>query len=119
MSSQSYASYLASGEENPQHSAHIREFYELSTMIAKEQIEEFLETRLEPMINNAVNKAISSAFSGAMSGIGLDVERIVNITVEGLSNQYHSREVDKFFADALGAELRKALSNIDVSLIIS
>jgi hypothetical protein len=88
-------------------------------MVCKEQIEEYLDTKIEPIINNAVSKAINNAFSGAMSGIGLDVERIVNITIEGLSNQYHSREVDKFFADALGTELRKALSNIDVSLIIS
>ena len=119
MSSQMYASYLMSGEENPQHREHISQFHTLFTMICKEQIEEYLDTKIEPIINNAVSKAINNAFSGAMSGIGLDVERIVNITIEGLSNQYHSREVDKFLADALGAELRKALSNIDVSLIVS
>ena len=119
MSSLSYAMYLSGGEQNPQHKSHIGEFYQLSTMIAREQIDEYLSTKIEPMIQSAVSKAVNDAFSGAMSGIPLDVERIVNITVEGLSRQYHSKEVDNFLADALGAELRKALSNIDVSLIIS
>lgn len=119
MSSQSYVSYLASREPSDQHRAHLYEFQELFTMIAKEQIEEYLDTKIEPIINNAVSRAINNAFSGAMSGISLDVERIVNITIEGLSNQYHSKEVDNFLTDALGTELRKALSNIDVSLIVS
>ena len=119
MSSITYAGYLASSEPSIQHAQHIREFYDLSTMIAREQIEEYLNTRIEPMINTAVSKAINSAFSGAINGIGIDVARIVDITIEGLNKQYHSKEVDKFLADALGDELRKALSNIDVNLIIS
>ena len=54
MSSLTYASYLASREENPQHRAHIYEFQELFTMICKEQIDEYLNTKIEPMIENAV-----------------------------------------------------------------
>ena len=121
MSSQIYASYLASGEESLQHKEHIFEFHTMATMIAREVCEEYMNTKVEAMVNNAVSKAIQSAFSGAMSGISLDVARVVDITVEGLSNQYHreSKEVDKFLTDALGEELRKALSNIDISLIIS
>ncbi len=119
MSSLSYASYLASREESIQHREHIYQFQEMATMIAREQIEEYLSNRIEPMINNAVAKAVNNAFSGAMNGISLDVSRIVNCTVEGLNKQFHSKEVDEFFGEALSSELRKALSNIDVSLIIS
>lgn len=119
MSSFSYASYLASREENPQHRAHIYEFQELFTMIAKEQIEEYLNNKIEPMINDAVSKAVSKAFSSAMQGVELDVARILQITVEGLSNQYHSKEVDKFFGEAIAERLRNELSNIDVKLILS
>ncbi len=118
MSSQTYASYLASGEESI-HREHIYQFQTMATMIAREVCEEYMNTKIEAMVNNAVSKAINSAFSGAMSGINLDVARIVDITVEGLSNQYHSKEVETFLSDALSTELRKALSNIDVSLIIS
>ena len=117
--SQSYAVYLASGEDSIQHKEHIYQFQNLANMIAREVCEEYMNTKVEAMVNNAVSKAIQNAFSGAMSGISLDVARIVDITVEGLSKQYHSKEVDKFLTDALGEELRKALSNIDVSLIIS
>ena len=85
------------------------------------QIDEYLEGKIEPMIQSAVSKAVNSAFSGAMNGIGVDVERVVDYTITGLSKQYHkvSKEADKFLAEALSDELRKALSNIDISLIIS
>ena len=86
MSSYSYASYLASREESVEHRAHIYEFQELFTMICKEQIEEYLNSRIEPMINEAVNKAVSNAFSGAMQGVELDVARILDITIQELSN---------------------------------
>ena len=119
MSSQTYASYLASGEESIVHREHIYQFQTMANMIAREVCEEYMNTKIEAMVNNAVSKAINSAFSGAMSGINLDVARIVDITIEGLSKQYHSKEVETFITDALTTELRKALSNIDVSLIIS
>lgn len=119
MSSQSYAVHLASGEESILHKEHIYQFQTLANMIAREVCEEYMNTKIEAMVNNAVSKVINSAFSGAMSGISLDVARVVDITVEGLSKQYHSKEVDTFLMDAISTELRKALSNIDVSLIIS
>lgn len=119
MSSTSYASYLMGHEENPYHLNHIREFQELSTMIAREVVEDYLNNRIEAIVNNAVAKAVNNAFSGAMNGIGLDVARIVSLTIEGLNKQFHSKEVDNFFADALAEEVRKSLSNIDVSLIIN
>lgn len=119
MSSYSYASYLASREESAQHIAHIYEFQELFTMICKEQIEEYLNSRIEPMINEAVNKAVSNAFSGAMQGVELDVARILDITIQGIQQQYHSKEVDKFFGDAIAERLRNELSNIDIKLILS
>lgn len=120
MGSQSYASYLASREESYQHRAHIYEFQTLFSMICKETIEEYMNTKIEPMINDAVSKAINNAFSGAINGINLDVNRIVDFTITGLSNQYHkvSKEVDEYLADALSTELKKALSNIDINLII-
>lgn len=115
----SYASHLASHESNPFHMSHIWEFKELATRVAQEQIIEIVPQMINKAVSQAVSNALSNAFSGAMNGLSLDVERIVDITIEGLSKQYHSKEVDKFFGDALAEELRKALSDIDVKLIIS
>lgn len=119
--SQSYAVYLASGEDSIQHKNHIYQFQTLANMIAREVCDEYLQTKIEPMINNIVSNAINKAFSGAMNGINLDVERIVDTTITGLSKQYHeqSREVDKFLSDALCKEVKNALSNINLELIIS
>ena len=121
MSSQSYAVYLASGEDSIQHKEHIYQFQNLANMIAREVCEEYMNTKVEAMVNNAVSKAMNTAFSSAMNGINLDVERIVDTTITGLSKQYHtqSREVDKFLSEALCKEIRNALSNIDLELIIS
>lgn len=121
MSSQSYAVYLASGEDSIQHKEHIYQFQNLANMIAREVCEEYMNTKVEAMVNNAVSKAMNIAFSSAMNGINLDVERIIDTTITGLSKQYHtqSREVDKFLSEALCKEIRNALSNIDLKLIIS
>lgn len=118
MSSQSYASYLASGEESIQHKEHIYQFQELSTMIAREQIEEYLP-KIEAMVNTAVNNAMSNALSRAVSATAVDVNRIIDITVKQMNAQFHSEEVSNFIADNLKAELTNALKNIDVKLIIS
>ena len=121
MSSQSYAVYLASGEESIQHKEHIYQFQTLCTLICKELIEEYLDNKIEQIVNNAVAKAMNNAFSSAMNGIRVDVERVVDTTITGLSKQYHeqSREVDKFLSEALCKEIKNALSNIDLELIIS
>ena len=114
-SSSSYASHLASHSDNPYHLSHIWEFKELATRIAQEQIIEIVPS----MVESAVSKSINAAFSGAMKGIEIDVNRIVDITIQGLNKQFHSEEVDKFLAEALGESLRSALSKMDVNLIIS
>ena len=118
MSSQTYASYLASGEESIAHRAHIHEFYELSTMIAREQIEEFLP-RIEEMVNNAVSTAMSNALSRAVSATAIDVNEVVNVVIKDMNKEWHSESLRKFVADNLKAELTNALKNIDVKLIIS
>ena len=118
MSSLSYASHLASGEDSIQHKMHIYQFQELSTMIAREQIEEYLP-RIETMVNNAVSSAMSSALSGVSSATQIDVNRIVDVTIKGMNAQFHSEELSTFIADNLKAELTKALQSIDIKLIIS
>ena len=118
MSSISYASYLASREESIQHRAHVYEFQELSTMIAREQIEEYLP-KIESMVNNAVSNAMSNALARAVNATEIDVNRIVDITIKDMNAQFHSEEVSKFVADNLKASLTDALKNIDVKLIIS
>jgi len=118
MSSLTYASYLASSEESIAHRAHVHEFYELSTMIAKEQILEYLP-KIEAMVNSAVSTAMSNALARAVSATAIDVNRIVDITIKDMNAQFHSEEVSKFVADNLKAELTNALKNIDVKLIIS
>ena len=115
----SYASYLASHEDNPYHLSHIWEFRELASRVAKDQIEEVVPQMINEAVSKAVNEAIGNAFSRAMQGIAVDVNRIVDITIKDLNKQYHSEEVSKFLTDALTDELRKNLSNIDVNLIIS
>ena len=115
----SYASHLASQNDNPYHLSHIWEFTELSTRIAQEQIQETLNTVLPQLVNDAVQRAMGQAFSSAMQGIQVDVNRIVNCTIQGLNKQFHSEELDKFLAEALRDQLIKELSNIDVKLIIS
>lgn len=114
-SSTSYASYLASHNENPYHLSHIWEFKELATRIAQEQILEMVP----PLVESAVSKSMSEAFSGAMKGIEIDVNRIVEITIQGLNKQFHSEEVDQFLAEALSESLRNALKIVDVNLIVS
>ena len=119
MSSYSYASYLASREENPQHRAHIYEFQELFTMICKEQIDEYLNTKIEPMVENAVSRAMNNALARAVSATSIDVNEVVNVVVSDMNKTWHSESLRKFVADNLKAELTNALSNIDVSLIVS
>ena len=114
-SSDSYASYLASHNDNPYHLSHIWEFKELATRIAQEQIFEIVP----PLVESAVSKTMNAAFAGAMKGIEIDVNRIVDVTIQGLNKQFHSEEVDKFLAEALGESLRSALSKMDFNLIIS
>ena len=118
MSSLSYASYLASREESIQHRAHVYECQELSTMIAREQIEEYLP-KIEAMVNTAVSNAMSNALARAVNATEIDVNRIVDITIKDMNAQFHSEEVSKFVADNLKASLTDALKNIDVKLIIS
>ena len=118
MSSQTYASYLASSEQSVAHAQHIHEFYELSTMIAREQIEEYLP-HIEAMVNTAVSTAMSNALARAVSATAIDVNRIVDITIKDMNAQFHSEEVSKFVADNLKAELTNALKNIDITLIVS
>ena len=118
MSSLTYASHLASGEDSIQHKMHIYQFQELSTMIAREQIEEYLP-KIEAMINNSVSSAMSRALSGAIGATQIDVNRIVDVTIKGMNAQFHSEELTTFIADNLKAELTKALQNIDLKLIIS
>ena len=119
MSSLTYASYLASKEENPQHRAHVYEFQELFTMIAKEMIDEYLNTKIEPMIENAVSKAMSNALSRAVSATAIDVNEVVSVVIQDMNKEWHSESLRKFVADNLKAELTDALKNIDVSLIVS
>ncbi len=118
MSSQVFASFLASSEDSIQHAQHIQQFYEMATMISKEQIELYLP-KIEAMVNTAVNNAMSNALSRAVSATEIDVNRIVDITVKDMNAQFHSEEVSKFVADNLRATLTDALKNIDLNLIIS
>ena len=112
-----YASYLASHDDNPYHMSHILEFRELSTMIAKEQIEMYLP-RIESMINSAVSRSISSALRGTTKALDIDVKRIVDVTCKEMNAQFHSEEISHFFADTLKLKLEDALKNIDLKLII-
>ena len=117
--SASYASFLASHSDNPNHLSHIWEFRELASRVAQEQIQETVPQLIESAVSKAVNEAIVNAFSKALQGIAVDVNRIVDITVKDMNKQFHSEEVSHFLAETLSAELRKSLSEIDVKLIVS
>lgn len=118
MSSLTYASYLASGEESIAHRQHIYQFQELATMIAKEQIELYLP-KIEQMVNSAVSKSISSALSGIDKATAVDVNEIVSVVVSDMNKEFHSERLRSFVADTLKTRLEDALKNIDVKLIVS
>ena len=63
--------------------------------------------------------AINRAFNSAMSGLAVDINRIIEITCKEMNAQFHSEEVSHFFYEVCQKELINALSNIDISLIIS
>ena len=116
-SSLSYASYLASNNDNPYHLNHIYEFRELATMIAKEQIEECMP-RIESMVNSAMSRAMSNALAGATKATSIDVKRIVDVTCKQLNATFHSEELTNWVAENLKTELETALKNIDIKLIV-
>lgn len=118
MSSQMYLSYLASSEENPQHRAHIYEFQEMATMIAREQIELYLP-KIETMVNNAVSKSLHSALAGVDKATVVDVNEIVSVVIKDMNKEFHSENLRRFVADNLRIKLEDALKNIDLNLIIS
>lgn len=118
MSSLTYVSYLASGEESIQHRAHLYQMQELATMVAKEQIELYLP-KIEQMVNNAVSKSINSALSGLDKATEIDVNEIVNVVVKDMNKEWHSESLRSFVADTLKTRLEDALKNIDVKLIVS
>ena len=113
-----YASYLASNNDNPYHLNHIREFRELATMIAKEQIESYLP-KIEAMVNNAINGALGGLLSGVPRAMDIDVRRIVDVTCKEMKAQFHSEELSHFFAETLKAKLEEELKKIDVKMIIT
>ena len=117
MSSLSYASYLSGHNDNPYHLQHIQEFRELSTMIAKEQIELYLP-RIEAMVNNSVSKAMSNAFAGVAKATSIDVKRIVDVTCKQLNTTFHSEELTNWVAENLKTELENAFKNMDLKLIL-
>lgn len=90
---------------------------ELSTMIAKEQIEGYMPV-IESMVKSAVNSAMSNALSQMRNATTIDVNRIVDVTCKGLNAQFHSEELTHWVADTLRVTLEDALRNIDVKLII-
>ena len=113
-SSQSYASYLASHNDNPYHLSHIWEFRELATRIAQEQINEIVPQ----LVRETCYKVMNEAFSGAMKGIEYDVKSILDISIKDLNEQWHSERVTQFIGEAVREELKKSLSSIDISLIL-
>lgn len=117
MSSLSYASYLASSEESIQHRAHVYQFQELATMIAREQIELYLP-KIEQMVNNSVSNAMNKALANINQATTIDVNRIVDVTCKELNAQFHSEELSTFVADTLRTTLKEGLSNMDLNLII-
>ncbi len=117
MSSVSYASYLSSKSDNPEHAVHVQEFRELCTMIVKEELEDF-KLHIDSAVNEAVSRAMSNFISNASKAIDVDVKRIVNITCKEMNAQFHSEEVSNFVAETLKVKLEEALRNIDVKMII-
>ena len=114
----SYASYLAGSEDSIQHKEHIYQFQQLATMIAREQIEEYMP-KIEAMVNSSVSRAISSSLSGIDKATQIDVNEIVNVVVSDMHKEFHSERLRTFVADTLKMRLEDALRNVDVKLIIS
>ena len=117
MSSVSYASYLSSRTDNPEHAAHIQEFKELCTMIVREELEDYT-SRINSMINDSVSSAMSGFLSNASGAMDIDIKRIVDISCKELNAQFHSEEVSRFLAETLRQKLETELRNINVNMII-
>ena len=117
MSSVSYASYLSSRTDNPEHAAHIQEFKELCTMIVREELEDYT-SRINSMVNEAVSAAMSGFISNSSKAMDIDIKRIVDITCKELNAQFHSEEVSTFLAETLKQKLETELRNINVKMII-
>jgi len=118
MSSDMYASFLASSEESIAHREHIFQFQTMATMIAREQIELYLP-KIEAMVNNAISKSLNSALAGIDKATAVDVNEIVNVVVKDMNKEFHSEQLRSFVADTLKMRLEDALKNIDVKLIVS
>ena len=114
----SYASYLAGSEDSIQHKEHIYQFQQLATMIAREQIEEYLP-KIEAIVNTSVSRAISSSLSGIDYATQIDVNEIVDVVISDFNKEFHSERLRTFVADTLRIKLEDALKNIDVKLIVS
>lgn len=83
--------------------------------IAHETIQNEVPNICKSICYDAINKA----FSSAMNGLAVDLNRIVEITCKEMNAQFHSEEVSHFFYEVCQRELKEALSNIDINLIIS
>ena len=80
---------------------------------------ETVENEVPGICREICYSIINNVFNSAMSGLSIDVNRIVDITCKEMNAQFHSEQVSRFIADTLKMELTKALSNMDLNLIIS
>ena len=112
-SSTSYASYLASHSDNPNHLNHIWEFTELSKRIAIETIYDIVPSLVQDICIKVVKEYLESNIS---SGINYDIKSIANVSIKDFNTMFQSEAFSRFISDAVTEEIRKRINEIDINL---
>ena len=114
-SSMSYASYLASHNDNPYHLSHIWEFTELSKRIAQEQIYEIVP----PLVEELCAKIIKEYLEGNVgNAINYDVHSIASVSIKDFNSMFKSEAFSSWMSDAIVEVLKKRIDEIQIPLKI-
>ena len=111
--STSYASYLASHNDNPYHLSHIWEFKELATRIAQEQIYEIVPPLVEELCKKVVNECLESNIGNA---INYDIHSIATASIKDFNSIFKSEAFTRWLSDAIIEVMKKRIDEIEIPL---
>lgn len=112
-SSLSYASYLASHNDNPYHLNHIYEFTELSKRIAIEAINENVPQMVEAICSRVIKDYLNGNLNDS---INYDIKSIASVSIKDFNTMFQSEKFSSFMSHAITEEIRKRISEIDFNI---
>lgn len=112
-SSLSYASYLASHNDNPYHLNHIYEFTELSKRIAIETVNDIVPQMVEEVCRRTVKEYLEGNLGNSLN---YDIHSIASISIKDFNKIFQSSAFSQFISDAVAEEIRKRIGEIDINL---